>query len=110
MPNSRRKPDRAERPCLRDSEIVRIADELERRMRNVLRPEPIPTAATSPTRIDPDDLMTPQKAASLYGVSDQTVYRRMAAYDISECIAGTVLISRRKVDAHLARPGGHRAF
>jgi hypothetical protein len=93
---------------LSESVIVQIADELERRVLRLLRPEPTP--ALTQAQIDPDDLMTPQNAAHRYGVSDQTVYRRMERFDISECVAGTVLVSRRKVAVHLERPGGRGIF
>jgi hypothetical protein len=105
MPKPRRGNNSTKQLDLSDSAVVRIADELERRIWKLLRPDPTPTPEVSPRHIDLDDLLTPQKAAHLYGKSDQTIYRWITRFDISECIAGTVLISRRKLDAHLARGG-----
>jgi hypothetical protein len=96
------------RSGLCDSDVVRIADEVETRILKLWRPDPalaIPEGL--PRHIDPDDLLTPQQAAHLIGKSDQTIYRWIPLFDISICIAGTVFVSRRKFQAHLARRSGH---
>jgi hypothetical protein len=107
MPKPRRGDNLNKEIVLSNAAIVRIADELERRLLKVLLPEPAP-AIDGPKshHIDQDDLLTPQRAAHLYRVSDQTIYRWIAQFDISECIAGTTLVSRRKIEAHLARRRG----
>jgi len=103
MPKPRRGNNLTKEIVLSDAAIVRIADEVERRIIKVLLPEPAPTTdGPKSHHIDLDDLLTPQRAAHLYGVSDQTIYRWIAQFDISECIAGTTLVSRRKLDAHLS--------
>jgi len=92
---------------LSDSAVVRIADEVERRILRVLQPNPASTSpVASPRQIDLNDLLTPQQAAHFYGKSDQTIYRWIIQFDISECIAGIPLVSRRKIEAHLARRAG----
>ena len=95
---------------LSDSAVVRIADEVERRILRLLQPHPASTNPVAPPHhIDLDDLLTPQQAAHLYGKSDQTIYRWINQFDISECIAGTTLVSRHKIEAHLARRRGRGA-
>lgn len=89
-----------------DGDVVRIADELERRVCRLFLPEPAPAPKRLPRHIDQDDLLTPQQAAHLSSKSDQTIYRWMIQFDISICIAGTAFISRRKLEAHLARRDG----
>ena len=101
MPNPRRADKQL---MLSDSAFVRIADEVERRILNLLRPDPVPATPEEPPRhIDQDDLLTPQQAAHLIGKSDQTIYRWIAQFDIGICITGTTFVSRRKLEAHLAR-------
>jgi hypothetical protein len=103
MPNPRRGDKQI---MLSDSVVVRIADEVERRIQRLLRPDPAPAIPEeAPRHIDEDDLLTPQQAAHLSGKSDQTIYRWIAQFDISICIAGTTFVSRRKLEEHFARGG-----
>jgi hypothetical protein len=97
------------RTGLCNSDVVRIAGEIERRMLELFRPEPTPAPENSPRKIDQDDLLTPQQAAHLFCKSDQTIYRWITQFEISICIAGTAFVSRRKLEAHLAWRRGRDA-
>jgi hypothetical protein len=94
-------------PQIADDDVQRIADEIERRFLRIFRPAPIPPMPdSSANKIDPNDLLTPQQAAHIAGKSDQTIHRWVGQFDISETIAGTTFISRRKLEAHLAHRDG----
>lgn len=104
MAKAQRNNARIVQPALSEADVERVADALERRMTKYFRPYSVSAMPeVSPRHIDRADLITPQQAAYLYGKSDQTIYRWINQFDISECIAGTEFVSCRKMDAHLAR-------
>jgi hypothetical protein len=85
--------------------VMRIADEVERRVLRILRPEPVVQAARP---IDADDCLTFKQAAHIVRKSDESVRRRSKQFDFTIIVGGATFISRRKLDAHLASHPGWR--
>src|ERR1700733_891189 len=96
MPKPRSSDRFADQIVLSDSTVVRIADEVERRILQLFRPEPTVAPDNSPRQIDPVDLLTPQQAAHLICKSDQTVYRCLAVVDICVGRAEITFSTRRQ--------------
>jgi hypothetical protein len=103
MPNPRRGDNGTKEIALDDTTVEAIADAFQRRMPQLFRPDPGPTVSeVPPHHIDLDDLIGAKEAAHLVGKHERTMHRWQNDYDISEVVAGTKVISRRKLLAHAA--------
>jgi hypothetical protein len=104
MPKPRRGDNWTKEIVLNDASVETIVDAIQRRMPQLFRPDPGPKVSeVLPRHVDLDDLIGAKEGGHLVGRHERTIHRWQNDYDISEVVAGTKILSRRKLLTHAAR-------